>query len=258
MIWRNLGLIALFLIGCLLLTMLWLRWYTHHGQSLVLPDYVDQHVDDATNDAKEHSFQIRVIDSVYIVGKKGGVIVDQNPVGASKVKEKRKIYVTISKYDAVQIPLRRLPVLYGKSYDRKQKELAEGFEIQTKIAGKKYDAGAPNHILEVIYKGETIIDADRRKDNVLIDKGGTLEVIISKITGGSLTMPNLACNLYDEAVFQLQALQLFVGDEVAEADVVDRGAAYVWKQYPDANSRVYTGDTVTLYITGSPPADCNN
>jgi len=109
----------------------------------------------------------------------------------------------------------------------------------------------------VSYNGQTIINGTRRKDNVLIAKGGTLEMVLSKSTGGSLTMPDLECKMYDEAVFQLQALQLAVADAVLESDVPDEHEAFVWKQEPLADSRVYTGDTVTLFLASNPPADCN-
>ena len=257
MIWRNLGLIALFLVGCLLLTILWLRYYTHHGQSLVLPDYVGQHLDIANLDAEQKSFQIVVVDSSFIVGKEGGLILAQNPAGQSQVKERRKIYVTITKNEADQIPVRRLPILYGKSYDRKSKELKQGFEINSKVVGKRHDSGEPDHILEVRYRGETIISGSRRKDEVMVDKGGTLEMIVSKSTGGSLTMPDLKCKQYDEAVFQLQALQLHVAEAEASADVSEPSEGFVWRQNPIAEARVYTGDTVTLYLSGQPPAGCD-
>ncbi|MBK8502508.1 MAG: PASTA domain-containing protein [Saprospiraceae bacterium] len=257
MFWRNLGLIALFLLGVLLVVILFLRWYTHHGQSLELPDYIGQTVEVAAKDAHKNSFEIKVVDSVFMVGKEGGVIIDQNPKPDSQVKQKRKIYVTVSKHSADQIPLGRLPVLYGKSYERKTKELKQGFEINTKIVGRKYDAGAPEHILEVIYDGQTIVSTDVRKDDVLIDKGGTLEMILSKETGGSLSMPDLSCKSYDEAAFQMQTLNLIIGDEIKDNTVKNIDAAYVYNQVPSPESRVYTGDTVKIYLTQIKPADCN-
>jgi D-alanine-D-alanine ligase len=257
MFWRNLGLVALFLLGVLLIVILFLRWYTHHGQSLELPDYTGQAVETAANNARKNSFQIKVVDSVFIVGKEGGIVIDQSPKADSQVKQKRKIYVTVSKHAADQIPLGRLPVLYGKSYERKTKELKQGFEINTKIVGRKYDSGAPEHILEVIYKGQTIVSTDVRKDDILIDKGGTLEMILSKETGGSLSMPDLSCKSYDEAAFQLQTLNLIIGAEIKDNTVHDVDAAFVYNQDPSPESRVYTGDTIKIYLTQIKPVDCN-
>jgi beta-lactam-binding protein with PASTA domain len=258
MLWRNLGLIALFIFGILLMVMLFLRWYTHHGQSLVMPEYIGEYYQDAAKDARKKSFQIKVVDSVFLVGKEAGIIIDQNPKAESKVKQKRKIYVTVTKETADQIPLGRLPVLYGKSYERKMKELKQGFEINTKIVGRKYDPGAPEHILEVIYRGETIISTDIKKDDVLIDKGGTLEMILSKDTGGSLNMPDLTCKSYDEVVFQMQTLNLAIGEQLSDGTVHDTDAAYIYDQDPAPDSRVYTGDTIKIYLTQNKPDNCDN
>ena len=257
MLWRNLGLIALFLIGVLLAVMLWLRWYTHHGQSLVLPDYVGEELSAAVMDAIQNSFDITVVDSVFMVGKDGGIIIDQNPKADSKVKQKRKIYVTVTKSTADQIPMGRLPVLYGKSYDRKKKELKQGFEINTKVVGRKYDPGAPEHILEVIYDGQTIVSSDILKNDVLIDKGGTLEMILSKDSGGSLSMPDFKCKEYSEAIFLAQTLHLIIGEEVDDGTVTNLEESFVWKQRPTSESRVYTGDTIQIFLTQQSPADCD-
>ncbi|NND05783.1 MAG: PASTA domain-containing protein [Saprospiraceae bacterium] len=247
---------ALFLLGCLVLTIIGLRWYTHHGQSLILPNYVGEKLVEARENAERASFELRIIDSTFVVGKEGGIILDQNPKAGSKVKQKRKIYLTVSKSQADEIPFRRLPILYGKSYARKQKELEQGYQIKSKVIGRKYDAGAPDHILEVIYRGRTIVDEKQRKEDVMIEKGGTLEMILSKSSGGSLTMPDLTCKMYTEVAFHLQTLNLMMGENHQDDTVEDQNEAYVWKQVPSAGARVYTGDTVQVFLTQVRPADC--
>ncbi len=256
MIWRNLGFIALFFIGCLLLTMLWLRWYTHHGQELTLPSYIDMSLAEAQKDAGDKSFEIVVIDSVFIVGQPGNIILDQNPPANSIVKQERKIYVTTTKDEAELIPFRRLPVLYGKSYNRKEMELQQGFELETKVVGRRYDSGAPDHILEVIYNGETVVNSNFRKDNVMVEKGGTLEMILSKSSGGPITMPSLTCKAYTEVQFLVETLNLALGATESDETVTNIDDSFVWKQTPSANSRIYTGDTVTLFLTQDLPSDC--
>lgn len=69
-------------------------------------------------------------------------------------------------------------------------------------------------------------------------------------------MPNLSCKPYDEALFQIQTLNLVVAEPVEDVSVNDVGSAYVWKQTPEANTRIYTGDTVTVFLTGDLPSDC--
>ena len=61
-------------------------------------------------------------DSVHIVGRQGGMIINQNPKSGSLVKENRKIYVTVTKYNPDKLTLKDLPVLYGADFEQKRKE----------------------------------------------------------------------------------------------------------------------------------------
>ena len=70
-----------------------------------LPDYENTLIDDANKDANKRSFEIIVNDSVHIVGRRGGMIINQNPVKGSLVKENRKIYVTITKFNPDKLTL---------------------------------------------------------------------------------------------------------------------------------------------------------
>lgn len=248
------------IIGFLLLCMFglhfWLRAYTNHGQSLELSNYIGLDVAEARTDASDRNFEIVVLDSTFIVGKAGGEILRQNPLPGAKVKENRKIYVTVTKSLADQIPLRRLPVLYGKGFERKSRELKQAYEIESRIIDERYDRGAPNHILEVRYNGEIIIDGRSRKDQVMIDKGATLEFVVSKNSGGTLAMPDLTCKTYDEVVFQLQTLNLAIGDVALDDDVENRNGAFVWKQYPASSGLVNMGDTIALFLSAQLPEFC--
>ena len=132
MIWKNLAFIALFLMGIFLIVTLWLRWYTHHGESLLLPDYRDFSIEDARNDAEKKSFELLVADSVFIVGKKGGLILDQNPKGDSKVKQNRKIYVTVTKEKGRSNTCGKAPYSLWKKLRTQEKRADAGIRDQYK------------------------------------------------------------------------------------------------------------------------------
>ncbi|MBL0025522.1 MAG: PASTA domain-containing protein [Saprospiraceae bacterium] len=89
---------------------LWLRFYTNHGQKLQLPKFIGMNLDKALDQSESQDFDLIVSDSVFVVGKSGGIITDQNPKPGSFVKEGRKVYVTVTKYGIETIKLSELPL----------------------------------------------------------------------------------------------------------------------------------------------------
>lgn len=254
---KHLLLIAAFVITVLLLTLLWLRIYTNHGQKLELPDYIGENIELAKEDAVSKSFEIIVNDSVHIVGKKGGEIIEQNPKPLSMVKENRKIYVSITKFDADQFDSESLPPLYGHEFDRKKRDLAFQ-DINCKVIDFKFDPGEPNHILEVYYDGETIEDAKGRRSGISIERGGTLEFILSKRSGQQLEVPDLTCKPYNEAVVFLEVINLKIGDVVTTSKIDEESTAWVYDQEPKAGegSFINSGESITLYVAKDKPDGC--
>ena len=91
----------------------WLNWYTHHGKTRSVHEYIGMHIDDARKLARKSTFEIVINDSVFVVGKAPNVILDQNPKPKTEVKRKRRIYVTTTSNTPPLVPL---PQLIG-NYD---------------------------------------------------------------------------------------------------------------------------------------------
>lgn len=255
--WRQVALVCCALAVCIFLTFAWLRHYTRHGQQLVLPDYVGQILEEAQQDAESRSFRMVVIDSIHVVGKRPHEIIRQNPLPNAEVKEKRTIYVTVTKHAADKIPLSRLPSLYGKSFERKKIELKEGFEIRAEVVGRQYDPGEPDYILAVVYDGDTIIDRSHTGKDVLIEKGSVMGFILSQRTGGRLPVPDLICMTYAEALFLLQNSGLEISELIQEDQIVDLNSAYVSGQVPDAaEGTIEQGSAMKLSLTREKPMHC--
>ena len=250
---------VIFLVGLLIGLNFYLRSYTNHGQKLILPDFQEMHLREATKLAKDKSFNIIVNDSTHIVGKPGGIIINQNPKANSQVKENRKVYVTTTKYQSDMIRLKSLPELYGREFDQKKKELAQ-MKINARVKDYKPDPGEPNHILEVYYNGKMIVNADGRDNNLKIEKGGTLDFVLSKRSGISIQVPNLVCQTLAAAEFMLEdGARLSVGRITEQGEITDRSTAYVIQQYPvyGDNSTILVGDAIDLVISAEKPEDCN-
>lgn len=255
--WTHIALIFGFFLVCLILSLTWLKSYTRHGQELEMPDYTGYFLKSAVKDASERSFEIRVTDSIHVVGKPGGEILQQSPPAFSTVKERRTIYVTVTKENPDQVPLNRLPDLYGKDFQRKKNELLNAFQIQSRVVGKKFDPGQEDQILMVIYEGDTLVDAYRNKDETMIEKGGTLEFIISEQKGGSMPVPDLVCKTLAESRFLLDNLGLVLGEILFEGPVGDQEEAYISGQSPSAeDGNITMGEVINLTISENKPLFC--
>ncbi|MFZ1675886.1 MAG: PASTA domain-containing protein [Saprospiraceae bacterium] len=250
--------VLLFLGIFLLSVFLWLRIYTHHGQELDLPDYTGFQYEDAVKDAMRKKFRMSISDSLHILGKPGGQILKQNPAPHSLVKQKRMIYVTITKRSPDKILSGRLPEMYGKNFQRKKRELDEHFQIKSKVIEKRYDPAEEGQILEVQYRGQTIMDSKGRNNDVQIEKGDALDFIISEKSGGLIDIPNLLCKTYDEAQFLLENLGLTVGEVLKEGDVSDLSSAYIIAQDPVADGGTIKMESgIQLTVTQNKPESCN-
>jgi hypothetical protein len=168
------------------------------------------------------------------------------------------IYVTITKRGVDKILSGRLPEMYGKSFDRKKKELNDHFEIKSRIVDTRFDPGEPGQILEVRYEGKVIFDTRGRDNDVLIVKGDYLDFVVSAKSGGKVEVPNLMCKTYDEAQFLLENLGLKIGQVVRSGDIQDLDAAYIMAQFPTASGTLIEMDSeIQLTVTQTRPAGCN-
>ena len=239
------------------LVIMWLRIYTNHGQKLEMPDYIDQSIAEASKDAEDKSFSILVIDSIHIIGREGGIIIDQNPPAGSFVKENRKIYVRTTKFRPDIISSGELPILYGNNINQKRRELNQR-GINVKIKDYAYDPGAADHILEVWYKDEILFDKNVSRKDVNIEKGGTIEVVLSKDSGGKLDIPDFACYTLAQARFILEQSRLKLGTVEYGDDVENVEEAFIQSQSPayDPILKINMGDKIDLVLTAEKPDGC--
>lgn len=242
--------------------LLWLRFYTNHGQKLELPSYEGVEIEKAKDDANSKSFELVVNDSIHIVGKPGGLVWTQNPPAGSLVKENRKIYVDVTKFTADRIDYSTLGNLYGQEFKRISSSL-ETRKIKTNIKGYKPDNGEPDHILEVYYKGK-LIDGrnvqESQKRGVKIDKGDVLDFILSKRGGFEIPVPDVTCRTLSQARAFLKFSKLNLGQIERLGAITDIENAYVVDQYPNVASgkTVLTGSTFDLKIQQEKPENCGN
>lgn len=103
----NIGLALLAVILLIVLTMQWLKGSTHHGEYVLVPDLQGLSVPQMRDAIEEAGLRYEVVDSAnYNPSQPRFSIIDQDPPAGNKVKDNRKIYVTVnpSGYKKVTIP----------------------------------------------------------------------------------------------------------------------------------------------------------
>ncbi len=236
-----------------------LKTYTKHGQKIPLPDYVGETLESAMEDAERRSFQIIPSDSVFIVGRRGGVILDQVPDAQQLVKEDRKIYVTITKFLPDLVRLEDMPPFYGRNYERTARVLEMAHSIDSEIVGRVYDPGPEGYIMGVVFEGDTVVDRTEMAENVEVPVGSKLGFIVSERRGGMVEIPNLVCRTFDEAEFIISSYKLRMGNTRTEGEISNMERAFVIQQDPVfyPSERIEMGSPIHLTLSATKPEHCD-
>lgn len=154
-LWLNLlGMVAAVIIVLVGLKW-WLLSYTHHGESIEVPDLYGKDYRVATTEVEELGLRIMANDSTYIKDKPAGCVVVQSPAKGMNVKQGRTIYVTIN---SLTIPRVRIPDLAGNSSYRQA--LATLRALEFRVASPKLIDGDKDWVYGLQCEGRNLHAGD--------------------------------------------------------------------------------------------------
>lgn len=219
----------LLIIGALLLTLililLSLRFYTHHGQSIAVPDLTGLTEDRAHDKLSDCHLRIKLIDSIYVDNALPGTVVDQYPKPGYRAKHRRKIYVTIASVTPEKV---MVPCVTDVSFREASGRLQNaGLKLGTV---EQRPSAFPNLVLDQLYLGQRITR------DTLLPRGSVIDLVIGR--GGNFErteVPDLFGLSIGEARKRLYALNLELGAVVFDdsfLDSEDTLGARIYKQSP--------------------------
>ncbi len=220
-----------------------LRFYTHHGETISVPDFKGLKISRAEQIAKHEDLQLQIIDSTFIDYMPKGCIVDQNPRPGTHVKENRTIFITTNAFNRAKVTV---PKIVGLSY-RQGKATLEMHGLRVGQLVYKPDF-AKNNILKQMFEGQEIAEG------TLIDKGSSIDLVLGDGHESNLIpLPNLKGLTQFEATNELNNAYLNVGNVVIEdaASAADSMNARVFRQEPayfGAGSRATLGGRVDIWL----------
>lgn len=133
------------------LTVLLLQFFTRHGREVEMPDFKGRSADELIQKGTSEGFVFVVNDEIYERNAEPGTVLKQNPLPGEKVKNGRKVYLTLA---ASQPPMVKMPELRDLSLRQAQIML----ESQKLVLDKVIEKPSPyeNVVLEVLYNGHTV------------------------------------------------------------------------------------------------------
>lgn len=239
-----LGLMA----GGLYFTMNYLNDYTLHGFSLEVPDFNGLNYAAADSMVAENDFTVVISDSIYLEDIEGGVIIEQDPAAGKKVKQGRKIYMTIS---ALKPPQIAMPNLVDMSL-RQAMSLMETYGLT--IGELTYQPDPCTNCVLAQMMNDEDIEVGKK-----INEGSKVDLVLGQGLSKELTpIPYLIGINYEMASSVLKTSFLNPGNPNYDETVVTEEdsikaikMARVYKQIPSYSEEpsIQMGSTVDLYLT---------
>ena len=214
---------------------------TNHGESLTVPDLVGISVTDLDQVLLERNLRFEISDSVYSNKYPPLTILQQFPKPGAKVKENRKIYVSVNRVEPPNISMPDLTVGSLKNAEA----VLTSFELKRGKILYKPDL-AFNRVLEQRYNGKNI------EMGTKIPKGAVIDLVVGDGLGRKIfSIGNMVGMDFDDAQTYLRGTGLRIGIVINSGDSTTLPISVVTRQEPPEGGNVRIGQRIDLWITPS-------
>jgi eukaryotic-like serine/threonine-protein kinase len=219
---------------------------TNHGETITVPNIEGLDSKKAEDFLTRHDLRYEVNDSSYSSTAPPLAVLKQYPSAGAKVKQNRKIYVSINRINPPTVPV---PDLINGSLINAEAVL-KGSELKR---GKIQLVRGPwlNLVQEMRIKGNKVAP------NVRVPKGTMVDLVV--MDGGSMYLPtpNVLNYSYDEAEVSIKGSLLSVGNVTLVGGDTTGTNPVILKQKPTPNENIRVGDVVDLWV-GPPDTEVDD
>jgi len=241
---KNLGYAIIIVAGGILILLIWMNFYTRHGQARPVPEFVGLTMEQTVKLAKKSRLRYQVIDSIYTAAVPRGCIAEQNPKPGFKVKKWRTVVLTINAFHPEMVAM---PNLVDLSL-RQAEALIESSGLEIGLLRYKPDLSI-NVVLDQLYNGIKIQTGDS------IQKGSVVDLLLGKgLSNQRSPVPSLIGLKLDPARNKILGSSLNLGTFVYDNTIktgADTTNAFVYKQIPEfkVESTLQLGSAIYLWLT---------
>ena len=241
---KNLGLAVIIIVGLVMVMLIWLNFYTRHGQARPIPDFYGLTMEQTARLAKKNRLKYQVIDSVYTSLVPRGCVAEQNPKPGFKVKKWRNVVLTINAYNPemvampnlVDLPIRQAIALIASS-GLEMGELRYRPDLSIDV------------VIEQHYNGKNITEGDS------LQKGSVIDLVLGKgLSNQRTSVPDLTGMALEPARRKILISSLNLGTYIYDNTIIngkDSLNAFVYKQNPEyrEESSLQMGSAIYLWLT---------
>ncbi|MEJ7694086.1 PASTA domain-containing protein [Daejeonella sp.] len=238
---RNLIIAAVSIITFLLVIFYSLGFYTHHGEGMPVPKLKGLSIERAIELLEAEGLRYQINDSVYLIDKPPGIVVEQDPDPNTNVKANRTIYLIITR-DAPNI---KFPDIAGKTFLEVRSILNN---YQLKVGDTTYVSDVARDVVISSSFGGNAISRGAQ-----IPKGSKVDLVLGDGLGASdVDIPNLLGLDLSEARMSLRGASLILGQVTFEGAVSDSLRAKIIRQFPaisDTLNKVSIGTQIDVVLS---------
>lgn len=234
------------IIGVILIagTFLWLHFFTRHNQSITVPDLSGLTKDEVKIITESKKLRFEISDSIFYKELPKGTVAKQNPRPGSKVKENRRIYLTMNAVNPEKVTM---PMVTGVSL-RQARAILETHGL---VLGKiSYMPDIAVNVVLKQYSGDSIITPGE-----IIAKGSEIDLVLGKgLSNETTKVPDLVGRGLFTAKKILADRYLNIGAVIYDNTVMneeDSTSSFIWKQIPvfEDGSELHLGSDVDVWLT---------
>lgn len=224
------------LVLCIFYFYAYLPNITNHGESITVPSVEGLPISKVEDFLADHDLRYEVNDSSYSSEYPPLTVLKQYPAAGAKVKENRKIFVSVNRKNP---PTVKMPDLIDGSLTNAEAVL-RGSELKR---GKIRLVRGP--FLNVVK--EMQIDGNKVVPGVLVPKGTMVDLVVMDGGSNKLPTPNVLGFSYEDAKVNILGSNLNIGDITLIGDTSGLHPV-ILKQTPNPGEVIMVGDVVDVWI----------
>lgn len=170
-LWANLFAMALIVVLICVGVKYGLDFYTHHGESITIPNVKNKSLKDAQNIFESVGLVVHVSDTGYVKSLPPGCVLEQSPEAGERVKSGHLVYVTVN---ALKTPTLTMPDLIDNSSLREA--MAKLSSMGFKMGLPRFVPGEKDWVYGIVVNGKNVAAGDKIsvEDSVYIQVGNGL------------------------------------------------------------------------------------